>query len=177
MAIVETNRLTLRKMTFDDLDFIHSIVSDPETMRFYPAPYDLEGSKTWVRRTLERYEEHGCAFYVVCDKKSQTPLGQVGILMQTVHDKLLHEVGYLMHRSYWRNGFASEAAIACRDLAFRDFSAPVVHSIIHPDNIPSQGVARKMGMQPYPDLVEFHGGEFLLFHITRDEWTHLTREN
>lgn len=177
MMILKTHRLILRKMTLDDLDFIHSIISDPETMRFYPAPFDFEGTKKWVGRNLERYEEHGCAFYVVCDKETLAPMGQVGILMQTVQDKLIHEVGYLMHRSYWRNGYASEAAIACRDLAFREFDAPVVHSIIHPDNIPSQGVARKMGMQPYPELVEFHGGEFLLFHITRKDWNVLPAEH
>ena len=38
--MIETERLLLREYTMDDLDSLYVILSDPETMQHYPAPYD-----------------------------------------------------------------------------------------------------------------------------------------
>ena len=173
MQSLKTENLLLRPMTINDVDFIFSIISDPETMQYYPAPYDMEGATKWVTRNLQRYEEHGCGFYVICDGKTGTAYGQGGVLIQDVEDELIHEVGYLIHRNFWRRGIATEAAIACRDSAFTDLNAPAVHSIIRPNNLPSQGVARKMQMEPRPEKIKFHGLEHLLFRISRDDWNRL----
>jgi len=46
-----------------------------------------------------------------------------------------------------------------------------VISLIRPINIPSQGVARKLGMQPERRLVQFHDLEHMVWKITRESWT------
>jgi hypothetical protein len=33
--ILQTARLTLREMTWDDLDFVATMLADPQVMRFY----------------------------------------------------------------------------------------------------------------------------------------------
>ena len=40
--ILETERLYLRELKQEDLDRLHAIFSDEETMRFYPAPFTRE---------------------------------------------------------------------------------------------------------------------------------------
>ena len=45
MTVLTTQRLALRCMRMDDFEFIHSMLSDSETMRFYPKTYDREGAK------------------------------------------------------------------------------------------------------------------------------------
>ena len=42
--ILQTARLALREMTPDDLDFVASMLADPEVMRFYPSTYDRAGA-------------------------------------------------------------------------------------------------------------------------------------
>ena len=57
------------------------------------------------------------------------------------------EVGYLLHRRFWRHGFATEAALACRDYAFRELRRRRVVSLVRPENAASQAVARRLGME------------------------------
>ena len=46
--ILETPRLLLREMTDDDFPALYAILSDPETMRYYPKPYDEAGVRRWI---------------------------------------------------------------------------------------------------------------------------------
>ena len=41
--ILQTNRLILREYTQEDFNDLLSILSDPETMKYYPKPYDEKG--------------------------------------------------------------------------------------------------------------------------------------
>ena len=43
MTILETPRLTLRELTAEDAEALLRVLSDPEAMRYYPAPYDRAG--------------------------------------------------------------------------------------------------------------------------------------
>ena len=95
-----------------------------------------------------RYARHGHGLWLVLDKASGEPVGQVGLLIQNVQSVEEKEVGYLVHRPFWRRGFATEAARACRDYAFDAMGRQRVIALIRPENVPSQGVARKLGLQP-----------------------------
>jgi RimJ/RimL family protein N-acetyltransferase len=154
-TIFETPRLSLRTMTLDDLDFVAGMLADPEVMRFYPRCYSREESEAWIGRQLERYARHGCGFWLVNEKASGQPVGQVGLVIQNVEGVSEPEVAYMIDRPFWRRGFASEAAAGTRDQAFGRGFARVV-SLIRPENEPSQGVARKIGMEPEPRIV-LHG--------------------
>ena len=46
--ILETPRLILREYTPADFDDLYAILSDPETMRHYPRPYDEKGTMRWL---------------------------------------------------------------------------------------------------------------------------------
>ena len=144
--ILTTSRLTLREMSVGDLDFVATMLADPEVMRFYPKCYSRAEAEMWVRRQLERYIRHGHGLWLVLQTKSGEPVGQVGLTVQEVDGVEEPEVGYLIHRPFWRQGFASEAALATRDYAFHTLKKPRVISLIRPENVPSRGVAAKMGM-------------------------------
>ena len=144
--ILQTARLALREMTPDDLDFVASMLADAEVMRFYPSTYDRAGASEWLERQRARYARDGHALWLVTDRSSGAPLGQVGLVMQMVHGEPLPEIGYLVHRPHWRRGYASEAALGVRAHAFGTLGYPRVISLIRPENEPSQGVARKLGM-------------------------------
>lgn len=73
-------------------------------------------------------------------------IGQCGLTMQDYNSSKIMEVGYLFQKEYWHRGYASEAAIACKEYAFNKLNAKEVYSIIRDTNIPSQNVAIRNGM-------------------------------
>lgn len=70
-----------------------------------------------------------------------------GISMQVYGDEELPEIGYMFEKEFWHRGFATEAAIACRDYAFAVLGMDTVYSVIRADNVPSRAVARRNGMR------------------------------
>ena len=161
---LETARLRLRELAPEDLDFVAEMLHDGEVMRFYPKPLDRGESQEWIERQRRRYADHGHGLWLVEDRATGAPVGQVGLLLQEVEGDWEPEIGYLIHRPFWRRGYASEAALGVREHAFRVRGEKRVVSLVRPENLPSQGVARKLGMAPERE-VQFRGLKHLLFAV------------
>ena len=144
--MLDTPRLRLRELAPHDLDFVAAMLSDPEVMRFYPKRLTREEAAVWIERQRGRYASGGHGLWLAQRRENDQPVGQVGLTIQAVGDRSEPEVGYLIHRPWWRRGYASEAAAAVLDHAFDTLGKPRVVSLIRPDNTPSQGVAIKIGM-------------------------------
>lgn len=175
MIVLQTQRLTLRTMTPDDLDFLAGMLADPEVMRFYPKCYSRDEAREWLQRQLDRYALYGHGLWLVLDRATGEPLGQCGLAIQEVDGAEEPEIGYMIHRPFWRRGIASEAALAVRDHALFTLDKPYVISLVRPVNVPSQGVARKMGMTP-ERLTWFKGYEHHVFKVLREAVTPPPRE-
>lgn len=165
-AILQTPRLRLRELEPEDLDFVAAMMGDAEVMRYYPKPLDRSEAKVWLHRQLARYENDGHGLWLVELRSTGEPVGQIGLIRQIVEDAPEREIGWLLHRPYWGNGYATEAAAAVRDLAFTTWDRPYVISLIRPVNVPSQAVARRIGMTPTRP-VEFHGYEHVVWRVER----------
>ena len=75
-------------------------------------------------------------------------VGQCGLTWQDCgRESPVLEVGYLLEKAAWHKGYATEAAQACRNYAFEQLGAAEVFSIIRDNNLPSQAVARRNGME------------------------------
>jgi [ribosomal protein S5]-alanine N-acetyltransferase len=72
----------------------------------------------------------------------------------------------LREMSLERRGLASEAALGVRAWAFETRGHDRVISLIRPENLPSQGVARKLGMTP-EKRAQFYGMEHIVFAVRR----------
>jgi ribosomal-protein-alanine N-acetyltransferase len=165
-TILETPRLILREMSLADLDFIAELLAHPEVMRFYPKCYSRDEAEAWVRRRFDQYANYGHSLWLALDRTTGEPRGQVGLIPQNFDGVVETEIGYLIHRPFWRQGLATEAATACRDYAFNVLQRPRAISLIRPENLPSQGVARKVGLSPGPH--RFHGGfDHIVFSLNR----------
>ena len=161
-----SERLRLRPLSLDDLDFVAGMLANPAVMRFYPHVYSREESEGWLRRQLARYDRDGYGLMLVEHRRTRQPIGQVGLLMQEVDGVIEPEIGYLIDQAYWRRGFAREAALAVRDHAFGELGYQHLISLIRPGNLPSQGVARHLGMSPVRETT-FHDLTHLVFLIDR----------
>jgi RimJ/RimL family protein N-acetyltransferase len=166
--IMSTPRTTLRKFVNDDLDFLAELLGDADVMRFWPKPLDRIESEEWLRRQQQRYVDDGCGYWLVVDSESHDPVGQAGIIMTVVDGERLPALGFMIHRRYWRQGFGIDAAWASVCLARHRRDDEVVYTLIRPENEPSIGLARKLGMKPVRTVMH-EGFEHLLFEMKTPE--------
>ena len=144
--MIETERLLLREYSRDDFDALYEIMSDPETMQHYPAPFDKERTGRWIEWNLENYSKHGFGLWAVVLKETGAFIGDCGITLQDIDGERLPEIGYHIHKKYWRRGYAKEAAQAVRDWAFGHTDYPALYSYCKYTNEASYKTAEAIGM-------------------------------
>lgn len=146
--IIETERLIIREMNQLDLNALCKIMCDEEVMKAtYESAFNEEEVQRWLNRHLKRYEDYGFGLWAVVLKETNIMIGQCGLTLQTWKNKQVLEIGYLFQKSYWHKGYATEAAIACKEYAFSVLNASSVYSIIRDTHTASQNVAIKNGMK------------------------------
>ena len=153
MLILETERLLLREFVPEDMDALAAVLSDPETMRYYPAALDRAGVAAWIERNRRRYADDGHGLWAMVLKSSGEVIGDCGLTRQTVDEVDEIEIGYHVRRDLWGRGYAPEAARACRDYGFSRLGAERLISLIRPENIPSRRVAEKIGLSLWKEVV------------------------
>lgn len=144
--IFETERLYLREMNQLDYDSLCKILQDEDVMYAYEHPFTDTEVQEWLNNQMQRYHDYGFGLWAVVLKETGVMIGQCGLTMQNYKDKQLLEIGYLFQKAYWHKGYATEAAIACKEYAFNQLQADQVFSIIRETNMPSQNVAKRNGM-------------------------------
>lgn len=144
--ILETERLYLREMTQEDFPALCRMLQDPEVMAAYEHAFDDAEAQQWLDRQLERYRTCGFGLWAVILKETGEMIGQCGLTLQETPKGEVLEIGYLFEKAYWHQGYATEAAVGCREYAFHTLDAEVVYSIIRDSNTASQNVARRNGM-------------------------------
>ncbi|MBQ4255345.1 MAG: GNAT family N-acetyltransferase [Bacilli bacterium] len=170
MTILETDRLILREMTDDDFDALKKVISDPETMKFYPKPYDDEGVNRWIRWCKASYEKRGFGLWAVIFKETNEMIGDCGISMQVIDDEEKPEIGYHLRKDFHRLGIGKEMAQAVRDFFFTHFAFDEVYSYMNIDNLPSYKTAEANGMSFRHIYVTKSGEKCRVYSITRSEW-------
>jgi [ribosomal protein S5]-alanine N-acetyltransferase len=144
-AVLETDRLTLREITPDDLPFLHRIFGDAECMHYYPRVKSFDETARWFQwLAFDSYASHGFGLWAVTDRQNGALLGDCGITLQETSRGLEPEIGYHLWRDHWGKGYAVEAAAACRNHAIDSLGLARIVSIVRLDNIPSQRVAERV---------------------------------
>lgn len=144
--ILQTPRLYLREMTQSDYNSLSKMLKDPDVMYAYEGAFTDIEIQAWLDNQQKRYEEQGYGLWAVILKETGEMIGQCGLTNQNVNDKEVIEVGYLFQKAYWHNGYATEAAMGCKEYAFARLKAKSVYSIVRDTNVASQQVAIRNGM-------------------------------
>lgn len=156
--IIETTRLALRKLKQTDYEALCKILQDEQTMYAYEGAFSDSEVHQWLDNQLRRYRENGFGLWAVILKENGELIGQCGLTMQPWKNQQVLEIGYLFRRKYWHQGYATEAAIACKKYAFEQLKAPEVCSIIRDTNLASQNVALRNGMKIVDESVKHYRG-------------------
>jgi RimJ/RimL family protein N-acetyltransferase len=164
--ILETTRLVLRELVPEDIEAVAQVLSDPETMRYYPAPLSRKQVEEWIERNRRRYQEDGVGLWAMVLKSTGEVIGDCGITRQQVDRESLHEIGYHLRRDFWKQGLATEAAIACREWGFANLPVDRLISLIRPENIPSRQVAERNGMTIWKEI-DWRGLRHCIYSVER----------
>ncbi|MEA0552872.1 GNAT family N-acetyltransferase [Lysinibacillus irui] len=149
MKIIETERLYLRELKMDDCNELSKVLSDPESMQYYPHPFTQEEVKNWIKWNEKNYKQYKHGLWAIVLKEGDTFIGDCGITMQNIDGVRLPEIGFHIIKEYWNKGYATEAASACKEYAFNVLGYSEIFSYTTLKNIPSQKVAEKIGMETY----------------------------
>lgn len=173
MGILETERLLLRELTAEDRPALCDILQDPEVMYAYAHAFSDREVTEWLHNQLTRYHRDGFGLWAAVRKTDGAMIGQCGLTWQQWDGRRVLEVGYLFRRSTWHQGYATEAARACRDYAFSVLGGEEVFSIIRDNNLPSRRVAERNGMAVRGSLVKhYHGLDMphLVYSVRREDF-------
>ena len=171
-----TDRLSLRRFTRDDVDFVFDMYSRWEVQRFIGLTPRVMTDRKEAEERVARYAEfdhlvHG--LWAITDKVSSQQLGL--LLLKPLpasgsQTPLLPsgetEIGWHLHPDAWGHGYASEAARAVLDHAFAS-GLPRVLAVTHRENLASQAVARRSGMSYQGSTTDYYNTTCELFTIER----------
>ena len=116
--LLETQRLLLRELEESDFAALCRTLQDRDAMYAYEHAFSNEEVHQWLARQMRRYREDGFGLWAVILKGTDDFIGQCGLTKQPVDNTQVTEIGYLLQRDHWHNGYATEGALACKDYAF-----------------------------------------------------------
>jgi RimJ/RimL family protein N-acetyltransferase len=131
---------------------------------------DKELCQLWFDKALKRYTNKEGGLNALIDIETNKYIGQCGLLVQKIHNKPYIEIGYSILPEFWGMGYATEAAIKCRDYAFEHDLCTHLVSNIHKENVGSQQVAIRNGMKLANKIMNSDHPDFLLYEIHKKDW-------
>jgi len=179
-AVLETERLVLRRFTGDDVDNLVELDSDPEVMRF------ITGGRPSSRAEIENvimpaflgYDERfgGLGFWAAVERSTGQFVGWFHLRpAEGAGDDV--ELGYRLRRSVWGKGYATEGSRAMIEKAFAEYGARRVFASTMVVNVASRRVMEKAGLrfvrifhQPWPDRIEGEEEGDVEYALLRSEW-------
>jgi len=143
--ITKTPRLIITKMDNRDADLLFQLTSNQQVMRYFPKTLNYSETCQMIDKILNEYEEYGYCFWKLLLRNSNEFIGIAGLLHQKIDGNVETEIAYRIKPQYCNRGFATEAAQACKEYAEKVLNKKRLISIIHPENIASKCVAKKLG--------------------------------
>ena len=169
MVTLETDRLILRMLRESDLDGYAEMCADPCVMRYLGDGQPLLRPAAWRRMALMvgHWSLRGYGLWAAEERSSGVLVGRIGFWNPEGWPGF--ELGWMLRRSFWGQGYATEAARTALSFAFTQLQQPHVISLIHPENAASIRVAGRLGERRV-DSTEVMGKPALVYRITREEW-------
>lgn len=137
--LIETERLIIRDFSAGDVNDLHEILSDNETMKNCEPAYDLEKTKNFLEEFCIAKKGAFAAALKDSDKV-------IGYILFNSWGNDIYEMGWIFNKNYWRNGYAYEACSKLMAYGFREMN---IHKIVAEaiDAEKSVRLMEKLGMK------------------------------
>lgn len=145
MTVLETERLSLRRLTVDDAEFILALLNEPSFLRYIgdKKVRNLDDARQYILNgPVASYERHGFGLNCVELRESHTAIGMCGLLKrEELPDP---DIGFALLPDFWNKGFAFEAAEAVLKNAS---NFPRILAITSLDNEASINLLQRLGFR------------------------------
>lgn len=171
-----TNRLHLRQIQPTAAEAFFAIKSDLEvTRRYGQEPHQsLNDTRAWVQRLQASYDRREALFWCLTLKGEDTVVGSC-TLWNFGPDFHCAEIGYELHRAYWRQGIMAEAISAILTYGFTELRLHRIEANPLVDNTASKSLLLKLGFTYEGNLRQRHFfrdhfEDQLYFGLLKEEW-------
>lgn len=183
LPVIETPRLTLRRMSIRDAHDLYDYSQDPEVARYvlWTAHRSVWETKAYIRYVLQQYRLGEPSSWCIVDRETRRAIGTIGFMSYSA-DNATVEVGYSLARSHWNRGLMTEALNAVLRECFRTLKLHRVEAQHFSANPSSGRVMEKCGMTHEGTLRRriCNKGEFQdveMWAILCSDWEKRHREN
>jgi RimJ/RimL family protein N-acetyltransferase len=183
---LETDRLLLRPLVENDWEMALETFMDPEVMKFVADVGSEEALAEEMKTAIRRGAGGRIGVWCVLQRETGEKLGTAILLPLPIEEddtdwSLVQEdrypdadieVGYILKRSAWGNGYATEACRRLVQFAFEETELDEIVAVTDPRNAASQEVLRKCGLRD-EGLRRAYADECPAFRISRQQWLEL----
>jgi RimJ/RimL family protein N-acetyltransferase len=142
-VILETERLILRPQIAEDFEPWAAMMADEVATLRLGGPQPRSVAWRGFCSVAGAWKLFGYSMFSVVEKAGGRWIGRLGPWKPEGWPGT--EVGWALAREAWGQGYATEGATAAMDWAFDVLGWTEVIHCIHPENAPSQAVARRLG--------------------------------
>jgi ribosomal-protein-alanine N-acetyltransferase len=166
MALIETERLLISKLTQEDAAFIFKLVNSPTWLEHIGNRHvtTIDDARQYLAKgPLKSYTDHGFGPYKVLLKSTNTAIGMCGLLKRDILDDV--DLGYALLPAYTGHGYAYESAAGVMEYAQHQIGLDRLVAITTAANVRSLTLLQKLGLR-FERTLEFYGQNALLLGIT-----------
>ena len=148
MTVVETERLTLRRLELGDAEFILGLLNDPSFLRFIgdKGVRTLDDAREYISNgPVASYERFGFGLYLTERKEDRVPIGICGLLKRESLKDV--DVGFAFLPQFWSKGYAFESASAVMAYGRNVLGLTRIVAVTSPDNDASIRLLSKLGLK------------------------------
>lgn len=146
--MISTERLDLRIVTLEDAPFFLELYNSPTFIQFIGDKKikSLEDARNYIQnRFFPQIERLGYGNYLIVRKEDGAKVGAVGIFQRDGLE--VHDIGFSFLEEFQGKGYGFEAASKLLEKAFNDFGCTKISAITSKENVASQTLIKKLGLQ------------------------------
>ena len=148
MTVLETERLTLRRIASSDTAFILDLLNQPSFLRYIgdKGVRNTEDAIRYIETGPQAsYERFGFGLYLVELKDSEVAIGMCGLLKRDTLPDV--DIGFAILPGYWSQGYAFEAAASVMTYGREVLGLRRIVAITSLDNAASIKLLEKIGLR------------------------------
>lgn len=141
--IIKGNSIRIRSYCAEDLDFVRGMWFDGENGRYLGDPTE-EYIDDVFQKAVDGLEDEADGWYFIAELESGERIGSCSVFPDKSGE--VYDIGYCVHRAFWKKGFGSEIISALEAWIFGK-GAKKITAQVAKENVASNALLRKFGYQ------------------------------
>ncbi|MGA4518084.1 GNAT family protein [Solibacillus sp. FSL W7-1472] len=161
---LETERLLLRPLTFDDSDRIEELAGEYDVAKStlnIPHPYPKGSASQFIESIQTAEQNNKIVMFAIINKETKLLIGLINLNLSIPYQR--GELAYWIGKEYWGNGYGTDAAKALLEYGFNQLKLNKIFAASFTSNTGSWKVMEKIGLK-YEGTLKQHVSSFGQFY-------------